>query len=83
MRVRAISSFCIGGGRDVERGEEFDAEDYNARRWIYMGFVVAVEAAPAAASMPARQAITAADEVQVREPEPEHREPRPPRRKGE
>jgi hypothetical protein len=85
MLVKALFGFCAGGGRDVSIGEVFEiAEEWNAKRLIGMGYVVAVGGAPAASPESERRAkALAADEISVREPEPEHREPRMRRNKEE
>lgn len=85
MRVKALTGFCAGSGQDVVAGEVFEcAEEWKAARWVAMGFVVAAEAEPAPPKARGDERKPfAADEVRAPEPEPENREPRSPRRKGE
>ena len=85
MRVKAITSFSLGGGRDVADGEVFDlADEWNAKRLIAMGRFVRAWADPAPSPESGRLAVRpAVDEVSTREHEPEHREPRTRRAKGE
>ena len=42
MRVRALDSFCIGGGVDVKVGETFDCDPMRAVEWLALGHVEAV-----------------------------------------
>jgi hypothetical protein len=76
LHVKVISAFCLSAGRDVYDGEVLEVDDLNARRLIGMGFVVAVEAAPAPSPASAPEVeVFAADVMLNREPEPENREP--------
>jgi hypothetical protein len=52
MRVRALDSFCIGGGVDVKAGEIFEVEDARAREWQNYGHVEEVIAPPVERSSP-------------------------------
>lgn len=77
MIVRVLSGFSLGGGKNVAPGEVVEVEDWNGRRLIAMGFVAAIEPAPAPAKDRGGEAeMPAVDEVESREPEPESREPR-------
>lgn len=39
MQVRALESFCIGGGVDVKAGEVFEIEPARALEWMQYGHV--------------------------------------------
>jgi hypothetical protein len=75
VKVKALTGFCIGSGENVEAGQVFETDEYNARRWTQMGYVVPAEADPAPPPVSGRRAGTL-DVIETREPEPEHREPR-------
>lgn len=39
MLVKALGSFCIGGGIDVAEGDVFEAEDARVHEWLAVGHV--------------------------------------------
>lgn len=73
MKVQVISAFCLSPGQDAHVGEVIEMADHAARHKIALGYVVPVppEPAPADSEHP-----EVGEEATVRDPEPEHRDPR-------
>lgn len=46
MKVRALTSFCIGNGTDVHTGDQFDLPEHAAKLNIRRGWVEAAEEKP-------------------------------------
>jgi|GEM_PF-4592755 len=42
MKVKVISAFCIGGGKDVFEGEILELSDKDAKVKVLQGFVVPI-----------------------------------------
>ena len=79
MKVKATRGFSLGGGRDVDPGEVFETDEWNARRLVGLGLATPAGADPA----PHPEAGRGADALVAREPEPEDREPQKARGKKE
>ena len=88
MRVKALTAFSLGQGKDVAAGDVFDLEVVNANTKILAGWVEQVpettpikiappfkkpRAGAAASAQPAAAAARAG--VATRDPEPTHRDP--------
>lgn len=49
MKVKVVSAFCLGGGKDVYEGTLLDLPEKDAKIKIHQGFVVALSEEEAAA----------------------------------
>ena len=83
MKVEALTSFSLGGGRDVRVGDVFDLPEPAAKQKISRGWVrpAADPAAeqtkdPPGGRKPGRPEAPGAGEVKTRDPMPSSRDPR-------
>ena len=86
MKVRALTSFSLGGGCDVHPGDVFEMPDPAARQREKRGWVARVEPEPEKQTPgPAREReapehpeASGPGVVTARDPQPSHRDPPPP-----
>jgi len=81
MKVKALTSFSLGGGRDVHPGDVFDLlPEANARTKVSMGWVEPVGSVRPRARTPRGGAD--GDAVTTQTVPQTHRDPAPARRRG-
>lgn len=90
MKVKALTSFSLGGGRDVHPGEVFEMSDAAAKSRVQRGWVTPATDAPEAETENKKRPDPAqrgpghehpeagTESVTTRDPQPSHRDPPPP-----
>lgn len=86
MKVQALTSFSLGGGRDVHPGDVFEMPDAAAQQRIRRGWLSKVDEpgpdtrqrAEPASGGPEHPEASGTGSVVTRDPQPSHRDPPPP-----